>query len=94
MSAQTDATGHILLYGTSVEVSSLLALVSPRAVLQAREPELRPPSSPALGFFGEMNSTNSTSSLSVSSFFLSGLRNCCRFNDRAAGECFTPETPQ
>lgn len=61
------------------------ALVSPLAILQAREPELRPPSSPGFGFLGEINSTSSTSSLSVSSFFLSGVRVCCLFNIRAEG---------
>lgn len=53
------------------------APVSPRATLQAREPDVRPASAPGSGVLGEMNSTSSTSSLSSSSFLLSGLRDCC-----------------
>ncbi|KAG7250472.1 hypothetical protein CRUP_005587, partial [Coryphaenoides rupestris] len=52
---------------------------SPLAILQASEPELRPPNSPGSGFLGEMNSTSSTSSRFSSSFFLSGLTPCCLF---------------
>lgn len=64
---------------TCVDVSVSAPLVSPRAILHAREPELRPPSSPGFGFLGEINSTSSTSNLRVSSFFLSGLKACCLF---------------
>lgn len=71
------------VYCTCVEVHVSATLVSPRANLQARDPELRPPSSPGFGFLGEMNSTSSTSNLSVSCFFLSGLKDCCLFSVRA-----------
>lgn len=76
-----------------MEVPASVFLVSPRAILQAREPESRPPSSPGFGFLGEINSTSSTSSLSVSSFFLSGLRDCCLFSIRAKwGTLDSPRT--
>lgn len=70
------------VYCTWVEVPVSTPLVSPRANRQARDPELRPPSSPGFGFLGEMNSTSSTSNLAVSCFFLSGLKDCCLFSVR------------
>lgn len=53
--------------------------VSPRAALQARDPETRPPNSPDAGVLGEINSTSSTSSLCNSCFFLSSPRDCCLY---------------
>lgn len=90
----SDDTIYSIIYCTCVEVPVSAPLVSPRAILQARDPELRPPSSPGFGFLGEINSTSSTSSLSVSSFFRSGLRDCCLFSIRADGRWFTSESPQ
>lgn len=79
LNAQVQSGGHLILIHMQSTTCVDVFVVSPRAILHAKEPEFRPPSSPDFGFFGEMNSTSSTSSLSVSSLFLSGLRDCCRF---------------
>lgn len=88
-SDQQILTGRVHTLHTCPPGGSSAAPVSPRAILQAREPELRPPSSPALGFLGEINSTSSTSSLSVSSFVLAPLKACCLCEASPVGRWLT-----
>lgn len=54
--------------------------ISPRATLQATDPDIRPPSSPGLGVLGDINSTSSTIILWRSSFLLFSDKDICLCN--------------
>lgn len=89
MNANGSSLILYITHYTCLAEGSTVAPASPRAILQAREPELRPPSSPGLGFLGEINSTSSTSNLSVWSFFLPGLKACCLYGASQVGRWVT-----
>lgn len=54
--------------------------ISPRATLQATDPDILPPSSPGLGVLGDINSTSSTIILWRSSFLLFSDTDVCLCN--------------
>lgn len=54
--------------------------ISPRATLQATDPDILPPSSPGLGVLGDINSTSSTIILWRSSFLLFSDKDICLCN--------------
>lgn len=73
--------------------------ISPRATLQATDPDILPPSSPGLGVFGDINSTSSTIILWRSSFLLFSDKDICLCNSGfkkslRLGKCRGPSLSQ